>query len=43
MVNIMGGTNDVALNTGPETPGEIEGYAAMAPIAQAAIAKALGQ
>jgi len=26
IVHIMAGTNDVARNTGPETPGEIEGY-----------------
>jgi lysophospholipase L1-like esterase len=26
IVHIMAGTNDVAQNTGPETPGEIEGY-----------------
>jgi len=26
VVHIMGGTNDVALNTGPETPEEIQGY-----------------
>jgi lysophospholipase L1-like esterase len=26
LVHIMAGTNDIARNTGPETPGEIEGY-----------------
>ncbi|GAA0316098.1 SGNH/GDSL hydrolase family protein [Sphingomonas oligophenolica] len=36
VVHIMGGTNDVALNTGPETPEEIEGYVAgMVEIAKA--------
>jgi len=36
VVHIMGGTNDVAQNTGPETPDEIEGYIAdMVEIAQA--------
>src|SRR5437868_1120283 len=36
VVHIMGGTNDVAQNTGPETPEEIEGYVAgMVEIARA--------
>jgi lysophospholipase L1-like esterase len=26
IVHVMAGTNDIARNTGPETPGEIEGY-----------------
>ena len=36
VVHIMGGTNDVAQNTGPETPEEIQGYVAgMVDIAKA--------